>query len=454
MAFLGSFKKLFGSKGDDERTDLEKKIKSSPNDPQLRQKLALVLLKQREVVEGVNELAKAAELYEKDGFGSKAVAVLRQLLKYDIENVEMQQRLIDLLVRQGLTGDAQGELDKFNKGLARKLSDEQKVEFYSKIADNLSQSPLPYLYIVDALLPQHKLYEAVSALEKAAASALASGDVPRYAERLKALVSAAGNSIEHLEPCGFLWLRVGDRAKGMEILEQVRESVVASDDADRLATIDGVMAAIASGWDAGSAMALGFDDASHKLSDWAKASSAGKGAGKGASPEAAPDAAASPLPGTGAAAESDYREETEEDASMVKDALGRLQAKVDEEIGDSDLETRYNLGIAYKEMGLLDEAMKEFRIATRKADLRVGATTLLADVMADRGDVESALSELDALVESGILDTATIRDIRYHKAMLLERSGRKSDAAEIFAAISVESPEYRDVRARAERLGH
>ena len=44
MAFLGSLKKLFGSKDSDERTDLEKKIKSSPNDPQLRQKLALVLL--------------------------------------------------------------------------------------------------------------------------------------------------------------------------------------------------------------------------------------------------------------------------------------------------------------------------------------------------------------------------------------------------------------------------
>jgi tetratricopeptide (TPR) repeat protein len=215
------------------------------------------------------------------------------------------------------------------------------------------------------------------------------------------------------------------------------------------------MDAVAGGWDVASAKAIGFDDASHKFSIRPSAPPAETVEKQEAVPEAAPPAVSpAPFPGTETAAETDSREEAEEDASMVKDALGRLQAKVDEEIGDTDLETRYNLGIAYKEMGLLEEAMKEFRIAARKADLRVGATTLLADVMADRGDVESALAELDALVDSGILDTSAIRDVRYHKAMLLERSGRDRDAADILTAISVESPGYRDAKARAERLGH
>jgi tetratricopeptide (TPR) repeat protein len=138
---------------------------------------------------------------------------------------------------------------------------------------------------------------------------------------------------------------------------------------------------------------------------------------------------------------------------MVQDALGRLQAKVDEEIGDSDLETRYNLGIAYKEMGLLGESLKEFRIATRRADLRLGATSLIADVLAEQGDVESAVAELDALIGSGHIDSTGIRDVRYHKAILLEKAGRPHEAADIFLAISAESPGYRDVRARAERLG-
>ena len=44
--------------------------------------------------------------------------------------------------------------------------------------------------------------------------------------------------------------------------------------------------------------------------------------------------------------------------------MEKLQAKVKEEIGESDPEARYNLGIAYKEMGLLDEAAEEFRRIT------------------------------------------------------------------------------------------
>lgn len=456
MAFLGSLKKMFGSKGGDERSDLEKKVKASPNDPQVRQKLALVLLKQREVVEGIAELAKAAELYEKDGFEGKAVAVLRQLLKYDIENVEMQQRLIGLLSRQGLTGDAQAVLEKFAGGLARKLTDEQKLEFYGKVAEHLPQTPMPHLYVVDLLLPQHKLFEAVSALEKAVEAALSSGEVARYSERLTALSGAAGVTADHLEPCGFLWCRIGNAAEGLKVLRRVRELAEPDADPARLARIDAVLSAVEEGRDVASGGAVTFADAVRKLEEDERRARHPEPAAQSvaAAPAAFPGMAdEAPASGAPAGREAEGTDEAEEDASMVKDALGRLQAKVDEEIGDSDLETRYNLGIAYKEMGLLDEALKEFRIASRKPDLRLGATTLIADVLADRGDVESAVAELDTLTGSGEIDGAGVRDVRYHKAVLLERAGRSGDALEIYLAISVESPGYRDVKARAERLG-
>jgi tetratricopeptide (TPR) repeat protein len=450
VAFLDSFKKMFGSKGGDERSDLEKKLKATPNDPQLRQKYALVLLKQREVVEGVSELARAAELYEKDGFAGKAIAVLRQLLKYDIDNVEMQQRLIALLARQGLAGDALSEFEKFNGGLAGKLTEDQRVEFCGKIAESLPRTAVPHLFAVDVLLSQHKLYEAVSSLEKAAAPAVAGGDVPRYAERLKALVSAAGESVEHLEPCGFLWYRVGDSEQGLALFRKIRDAASSADDPDRLSVVDRVLDAISAGWNPATSDALSFTDALAAIAAPPKSEPVAQGAApppSGRSQDAPTAPASQAMPGDEAALEA------EEDASMVKDALGRLQAKVDEEIGDSDLETRYNLGIAYKEMGLLDEALKEFRIAARKADLRLGATTLLADVMAEQGDLDGALAELDGLIESGILDTSAARDVRYHKAIMLERAGRDDDAGELFLTISAESPGYRDAKARAERLG-
>src|SRR5262249_34953549 len=41
------------------------------------------------------------------------------------------------------------------------------------------------------------------------------------------------------------------------------------------------------------------------------------------------------------------------------------RAVVEKQIGEEDFETHYDLGIAYKEMGLLDDAIHEFRLVMR-----------------------------------------------------------------------------------------
>src|SRR5512138_496583 len=97
-----SFKKMFSS-GDEggEKGELEKKLKSNPNDAQTRQRLALILLRDRQVREGLAHLAKVAEGYENAGFDSKAVAVWRQYLKYDADNLDANRKLVAVLARQG-----------------------------------------------------------------------------------------------------------------------------------------------------------------------------------------------------------------------------------------------------------------------------------------------------------------------------------------------------------------
>ncbi|MGB7631421.1 MAG: tetratricopeptide repeat protein, partial [Candidatus Deferrimicrobium sp.] len=138
----------------------------------------------------------------------------------------------------------------------------------------------------------------------------------------------------------------------------------------------------------------------------------------------------------------------EQEESIVRSALGRLQAKVDEEIGDTDLEARYNLGIAYKEMGLLDEAVMEFRLAMRKPELFVGAGSLLADTLADRADFDGALAVLEAILAASTEGEEVLRGVSYHKAVLLENAGRRDEAREIFRDIQEKTPGYRDVEAR------
>jgi tetratricopeptide (TPR) repeat protein len=442
MGFFDSLRKIFSSQEQGERVSLSRKVQGSPNDPQARQKLGIFLVQHGEIVEGLDQLARAAVLYEKDGFSSKAIAVLRQLQKHDPGNNDFQKWLIRLLAQEGLSSDAQAELRKVAANPARFTSDEQRLDFFRQTAEFLKMSPLPRLYICDVLRGQRKLHEAVSELEKAVPQTRSSGMYAEFSERLRAIVAHAGHDLAPLEPCGFLWLAVGMPEEGLPILDQVSDAEAEYGDPGRAATMREVLGAIRGGWDVAAVGVFSFTDAARRLAEPAPPRVEAPPAPE--RPETSQDASAKvPKPRAESAGGGYEREE-----SIVRSALGRLQAMVDEEIGDTDLEARYNLGIAYKEMGLHEEAVTEFRLAMRRTDLFVGAASLLADTLADRSDFDGALAVLDAVLAASTGGEEAERDVRYHKAVLLENAGRRDEARDIFRDLREKSPGYRDVEAR------
>ena len=175
MGFLDSFRKMFSSQGQEDRISLSRRVQVSPNDPQGRQKLGIFLMHQGEVVEGLDQLARSAVLYEKDGFASKAIAVLRQMQKHDPGNNDFQKWLIRLLAQEGLSSDAQAELRKVASDPTKFTSDDQRLDFFRQTAEFLKKNPLPRLYICDILRGQKKLHEAVNELEKAVLQTTSSG---------------------------------------------------------------------------------------------------------------------------------------------------------------------------------------------------------------------------------------------------------------------------------------
>lgn len=442
MGFLDSFKKMFSSQEQEDRVSLSRKVQASPNDPQARQKLGIFLMQQGEVVEGLDQLARAAVLYEKDGFASKAIAVLRQMQKHDPGNNDFQKWLIRLLAHEGLSSDAQAELRKVASDPARFTSDEQRLDFFRQTAEFLKKNPLPRLYICDILRSQKKLHEAVNELEKAVPQTMSSGMYAEFTERLRSVVNHAGADPAILEPCGFLWLAIGVPEEGIPILDRVAEAGSASGDPGREATMREVLDAIRGGWDVGTAGVFSFTEAARKRAEPepVRVDTPPPPAPPGPPAEAPEEEPFSPTK----TADGGYEQED----SIVRSALGRLQAKVDEEIGDTDLEARYNLGIAYKEMGLLDEAATEFRLAMRKPELFVGAGSLLADTLSDRADFDGALAVLEAILAASTAGEEVERDVRYHKAVLLENAGRPEEAREIFRDIQEKTPGYRDVETR------
>ncbi len=442
MGFLDSFRKMFSSQDQEDRISLSRKVQASPNDPQARQKLGIFLMQQGEVVEGLDQLARAAVLYEKDGFASKAIAVLRQMQKHDPGNNDFQKWLIRLLAQEGLSSDAQAELRKVASDPSRFTSDDQRLDFFRQTAEVLKKNPLPRFYICDILRGQKKLHEAVNELEKAIPQTASSGMYAEFSERLRSVVFQAGDDLAVLEPCGFLWLAVGMPEEGLPILDRVGEAESANGNHEREATVREVLDAIRGGWNVAAAGVFSFTEAARKRAE--PEPQLVETPPPPAHPEPSPAAPAEEPSSPTETAEGGY----EQEESIVRSALGRLQAKVDEEIGDTDLEARYNLGIAYKEMGLLDEAVTEFRLAMRKPELFVGAGSLLADTLADRADFDGALAVLEAVLATSTGGEEVQRDVRYHKAVLLEHAGRRDEAREIFRDIQEKTPGYRDVEAR------
>jgi tetratricopeptide (TPR) repeat protein len=442
MGFLDSFKKMFSSQQQDDRVSLSRKVQASPNDPQARQKLGIFQMQQGEVVEGLDQLARAAVLYEKDGFASKAIAVLRQMQKHDPGNNDFQKWLIRLLAHEGLSSDAQAELRKVASDPARFTSEDQRLDFFRQTAEFLKKNPLPRLYMCDILRSQKKLHEAVNELERAVPQTMSSGMYAEFSERLRSVVNQADDDLVVLEPCGFMWLAVGMPEEGLPILDRVAEAESVKGDPVREETVRGVLDAIRGGWNVATAGVFSFTEAARKRAEPETLRVEPPAAP--ASPEPRAEAPEEEPSSPTKAAEGGY----EQEESIVRSALGRLQAKVDEEIGDTDLEARYNLGIAYKEMGLLDEAVTEFRMAMRKPELFVGAGSLLADTLADRADFDGALAVLEAILAASTAGENVERDVRYHKAVLLDHAGRPDEAQEIFRDIQEKTPGYRDVETR------
>ena len=73
---------------------------------------------------------------------------------------------------------------------------------------------------------------------------------------------------------------------------------------------------------------------------------------------------------------------------------------VDEKIGHEDYDTRYNLGIAYKEMGLLEEAIHEFLISSRHPAKFFDSSGLLGLCFREKGMFGEAVSWFERALEA------------------------------------------------------
>ena len=125
---------------------------------------------------------------------------------------------------------------------------------------------------------------------------------------------------------------------------------------------------------------------------------------------------------------------------------------------DEDLETHYNLGIAYREMGLLDEAIGEFQKVAKAMQkgkpfrYEMNCSTMLGISFMDKGEPKVASLWYQRALQVPGLEEESVLALRYDLGLALESAGESDAALDSFRQVYAANIDYRDVADRIATL--
>lgn len=146
-------------------------------------------------------------------------------------------------------------------------------------------------------------------------------------------------------------------------------------------------------------------------------------------------------------------EETEvEEPVTFEDLLEEFKEGVLENIEDEDFNSHYDLGITYKEMGLLEEAILEFQKASKGEKIKLKSIELLADCLVEKGDLNGAeIMIKEAFSLEGHKDIEFL-GLKYHLAQIYEHTNKNNEAAQLFIEILKVDLSFKEAAAKLKEL--
>ncbi len=134
------------------------------------------------------------------------------------------------------------------------------------------------------------------------------------------------------------------------------------------------------------------------------------------------------------------------------DVFSEFKKGVEKVVAKEDSSTHFDLGIAYKEMGLIDDAISEFTIAAQDAGKKASALTMVGLCLVEQGKYSDAVNRFkDALHGPGITDQETT-GVYYEMGRTYELLDDPAEALFYFKKVSKRDAKFRDVAERIKAL--
>jgi len=139
----------------------------------------------------------------------------------------------------------------------------------------------------------------------------------------------------------------------------------------------------------------------------------------------------------------------------VEDVFSQFKRGVEQTVKKEDSATHYDLGIAYKEMGLVDDAINEFETALGGNDRKreVDCLSMIGLCRMQKGEAAEAVKAYRRALGSDHLTKDSAKAIHYDLAAAYEQAGDRDAALYYFQRVARADAAYRDAAKQIARLG-
>lgn len=430
---------------DQELEELRKKISEKPDDPRLHQRLGELLLEKGRKMEAMEALLKAGDCHAEAGFHLRAIAVYRRVLRME-ESPRVMLKLAEIYLANGFLGDALVQY----KALIHYYRERGKAEEILGILKRMPQvaqgNREVRLKCVELLAQEGYMEEAFEEMMKLYLEVVEGGD-RGLKDMLQPRLRELGEKVKGM------WEKQGKANEAFNLQQKLylllQEEVLPLPDVDAGSGSQVPVAALPGAIEERLEEARVYEE--HGLFEEAEeiykailefapeCIEALEGLNRTAMEKAR--LAKSETPGGHVG----IKEVEDQQRAISRGETGPGQ-------GTSDPRSHLDIGVAYMELGLLDEAAEAFRMASNDPKTAFSAYRGLGECFKRKGELQEAARCLKKALSFKGVPTRALLEVGYELGRILELQGKRKEALTLYRKMLEVNSGFRDIGERIKAL--